>query len=159
MKRSLHQKRVRCTQCQYEAVWGPEAIATRLREMGHLRRDHQPTIEWVEAVAAAVSDQFPCTRCGATGLVWDDVSDDDADFDVETLARPCEVCRQPIPRERLEVYRQATRCARCQDQPAQPVDAADFCPRCGSVLEVRPRRGAGVARYAQTCPACGYRGK
>jgi RNA polymerase-binding transcription factor DksA len=71
----------------------------------------------------------------------------------------CEICRQPIPDERLEFNPRATRCAACQDAADRGASFAEpeYCPKCGAIVELRVSRGGGVTRYKLWCtsnPPC-----
>ena len=66
---------------------------------------------------------------------------------------------EPIPPERLEILPGTRRCVKCQNA-AELGDARDepeFCPKCGSLVELRVSRGAGITRYKRVCtgvPPC-----
>jgi RNA polymerase-binding transcription factor DksA len=71
----------------------------------------------------------------------------------------CEICREPIPRERLEIKPNATRCVACQDAAdrGRSFVEPDYCPKCGSLLELRVSRSGGITRYKLWCtgiPSC-----
>lgn len=155
MDRSSRIQRVTCPHCGHYAVWGPEIFRARLNDLGRLRREENPSWDLVSALIEVLAPQFPCGVCHRTGLQFEPWQDD---FEDGPVGRPCEVCQQLIPAERLEIFLQTTRCVSCQSTNAQPVDASDFCPRCGNLLQTRARRGAGIARYESSCRACGYHG-
>ena len=102
--------------------------------------------------------RLTCDTCGEPGLLIDTnpAAADDADWQVAVV---CEVCRKPIPDERLDVFPDARRCVDCQNAEEQgraPIEP-DYCPKCGAVVELRVSRGGGVTRYKQACtgqPPC-----
>lgn len=101
--------------------------------------------------------KLSCDACGKSGLLLG--SEDELDENDWHTAKVCEVCRQPIPAERLEVFPQATRCVNCQtaEDRGETKPDFDYCPQCGAVLELRVSRGGGVTRYKQFCtgnPSC-----
>jgi predicted RNA-binding Zn-ribbon protein involved in translation (DUF1610 family) len=147
-------RRIRCSECGWQRVWGPEEMQQQLRAHGQLKRATNPEPELVRELLARLLPQIGCPDCGATELGW---STQLEDFEDWGDAKACEVCKQIIPAERLEVFPQATRCAACQDKPAPATEDADFCPRCGGLLAVRQQRGSGISRYVVSCADCGYR--
>lgn len=155
MAKSSLLKRVHCPHCDHHTFWGPEAMLARLREQGRMRRDKSPNIDTIWLLLESILDQVPCEACHQSGLELQDWSDD---FDDDLGVKPCQRCKQPIPRERLEALPGTTRCVACQGKPLTPQDESDFCPRCGSHLSVSTSRGAGVTRYVQRCSGCGYVG-
>jgi hypothetical protein len=82
--------------------------------------------------------------------------DDDADWQAAVL---CEICREPIPPERVEALPGVKRCVACQNNTEAGIDfeEPEFCPRCGAIVEVRVSRGSGITRYRRFCtgmPPC-----
>lgn len=155
MNLSTHLQRVQCSACGWQRVFGPEEMLQLLRGQGKLRRETQPASELIRQLFDTVLPQSECPDCRHRGLTQQPLDDSAAAWGD---ARRCELCRNPIPAERLEVFPRATRCASCQDRPSGPSGADDFCPRCGGVLKVRASNSAGIARYITACPDCGYRG-
>ncbi len=125
----------------------------RLRAQGKLRRERDPDPNLILHLTELEMPFLVCPECSQGGLTWEQVRDD---FDDWGDARRCQLCREPIPPERLEIFPDSVRCAKCQDR-SDPAQADDFCPRCGGLLRVQARGGAGLARYASVCPDCGYR--
>jgi len=106
-----------------------------------------------------------CKRVGLTLAEADDGDFDDAEFDNGVAgdwqaAVMCQVCREPIPPERLEFVPDAKHCVACQGKAelgALPDDDPEFCPKCGSLVELRVSRGSGITRYKRFCtgmPPC-----
>jgi hypothetical protein len=105
-------------------------------------------------LARVAAPQATCGACGGAGLCLQ--ADSDSDW---PEAPRCGQCGAAIPAERLEVFPNAELCAACQaaSDAGRVAPAADYCPRCGSAMQVRPMRGAGVTRYRLTCsrwPEC-----
>lgn len=151
-------KQLHCPGCGYQTTLGADDIAVRLRLLGHLRRDADPDEGVLAELLASSAQNMTCPTCKSVGLgVSDTAAQDDADdWQAAVL---CEVCSQPIPEERLEFAPDAKRCVDCQQKaelgtlPEEP----DFCPRCGSLVELRVSRGAGLTRYKRFCtgdPPC-----
>lgn len=147
-----------CRHCQWWTLCGEAEIVRRLRAVGAFRRSAEPPEELVREVLRSHGPQLACDRCKETGLsVRVDAAGDDAgEWDQVVL---CEICRQPIPPERLEFNPRATRCAKCQDAADRGQSQAepDYCPRCGAIMELRVSRGGGITRYKLFCtgnPPC-----
>ena len=124
----------------------------RLRLVGQLRRDKNPDDAIVLALLSESAPRMTCPGCKAIGLAVSDVDelDDDGDWQAAVL---CEICRQPIDPERLEVLPEARRCTDCQHKSETgtlPDDDPEFCPRCGALVELRVSRG-GITRYKRFC--------
>ncbi len=120
-----------------------------------LRRDAEPDAATVEELLRHAASRFVCVACEAIGLELFDEDPHAAAAWGEAVK--CEVCQTVIPRERLEVLPGTRRCANCQsrEEQGQEVDTADYCPRCGDILQLRPRTGSGLAGYRAYCPTCG----
>ena len=147
-----------CSQCGWQTTSGEDQLATRLRTIGLLRRAPHPPREMVAELLKSNASRLPCDQCANIGLLIgpaDDV-DDSTDWQQAVV---CEVCRKPIPPERLEIFPNAQRCVACQDvadRGAEP-EEPDFCPKCGSLVELRVSRGSGTTRYKLFCtgnPPC-----
>jgi predicted RNA-binding Zn-ribbon protein involved in translation (DUF1610 family) len=119
-----------------------------------LKRDDAREPELLLQLARAAAAQLLCDTCGSGGVNTEFASDAD-EWDLPT--KDCAACGAKIPLERLELFPDIDLCAACQQQTerGQTPDAHDdYCPRCGTRMIVRPRRGSGLAGYEQTCPAC-----
>jgi hypothetical protein len=142
-----------CPQCGDERTLTLEGLAQELRGLGMLKRTDDWNETWGLALAAAARERLLCNQCGAGGVVVSPAPDDEWDL----LARPCAACGSPIPGERVALYPDTTLCARCQESVEAgrtPDGHDDFCPHCGERMTVRMKRGSGIARYEQICPAC-----
>ena len=147
-----------CLGCGWRTVCGAEQLALRLRRLGLLRRAPHPPDEVVGELLAVHVERLMCDSCGAAGLVV--LPRDECDSgDYWQQAVICEVCRQPIPTERLEVVPNSRRCVGCQDlaDRGEELDEPEYCPKCGALVELRVSRGGGLTRYKRFCtgdPPC-----
>jgi predicted RNA-binding Zn-ribbon protein involved in translation (DUF1610 family) len=148
-------RRVRCNACSWQRVWGPEEMQQQLRAQGQLRRAPKPEPDLVLALLERALPNLPCPDCGDQKLSW---STQLEDFDDWGDVKRCELCKQVIPAERLEIFPKSTRCAACQDQPTPATHESDYCPRCGGLLQLRRHSGSGLSRYIVACSDCGFRG-
>lgn len=144
-----------CEACGWRTTCGEEQVAQRLRKLGLLRRASHPPEEMVRELLVANLAKLACDNCQKLGLLLGEEVDDD-DWQ---QARVCEVCKKPIPPERLEVFPDSKRCVECQnlsdrgEEPEEP----DFCPRCGALVELRVSQAGGLTRYKRFCtgsPPC-----
>lgn len=148
-----------CNTCGWRTVCGPGEIVSRLRLVGLLRRDGDPDEEILAALLPEAAERMTCSGCKGIGLSvseTDHVPDDD-DWQAAVL---CESCRKPIDPERLEVFPNSKRCVACQSRREAGIpdeEEPEFCPRCGSLVELRVSRGGGLTRYKRFCtgqPSC-----
>lgn len=157
-----------CQSCGWRTTCGEDEIARRLRTLGLLRRSPHPPTELVGELLRVNAHRLACDACLKAGLAIiahgdggplrsPTLGDDDAgDWQQAAI---CEICREEIPPERLEVFPNAKLCAKCQnlsDQNKSPAPP-EFCPKCGALLEMRVNRGGGITRYKQFCtgePPC-----
>jgi Zn finger protein HypA/HybF involved in hydrogenase expression len=149
---------LKCENCGWRTFYGQAESERRLRGLGLLRRAPHPPKEMVSELLAANLHRLKCDACGFVGLLVGTDDEADASFDWQQAVL-YQICNRPIPPERLEVFPQATRCVDCQDASDRGIEKAEpeFCPKCGSLLELRVSRGAGVTRYKQFCtgnPPC-----
>jgi len=145
-----------CPQCRWRALCNQAEVEHRLRGLGLLRRD--PPGELVAELLTANIARLSCDACGNTGIVLGQPEEDEAWGDWQQ-AVVCEVCKKPIPPERVEVFPDAKRCVDCQSvaDRGEDTEEPEFCPKCGSLVELRVSRGAGITRYKRFCtgsPAC-----
>jgi Zn finger protein HypA/HybF involved in hydrogenase expression len=149
---------LKCQRCGWRTCCGQQEIERRLRGLGLLRRAPHPPEELVRELLAANLSRLKCDACGFAGLRLGKIDQADAPGDWQQVVL-CQICNQPITPERLEVFPYATRCVDCQDASDRGVETAEpeFCPKCGSLLELRVSRGSGIIRYKQFCtnsPPC-----
>jgi RNA polymerase-binding transcription factor DksA len=146
-----------CLACGARATLSAIDVLARLRAAGLLKRAKEPDAETVAELLKSTATTWACERCGRTGLAVEAARDDLANEDWGQ-AKACERCHAPIPAERLELFPQTTLCVRCQ-QGAEQGDDPEYCPRCGSILEIRRLRGSGLTRYVMECPSCNWSGR
>ncbi len=149
-----------CRSCRWRTLLSHDQLVGRLRLLGQLRRDNRPTRDLVLALAPSACQQMACPECGAEGLAFNPLEEADDDGDWQA-AKLCEICRQPIPPERLEALPTTKRCVACQhkaDTGTLPDDDPEFCQRCGGLLELRVSTGPGLTRYRRVCTSCGAKG-
>jgi hypothetical protein len=123
-----------------------------------LRREPEPDDDLVAALLVEAAPRMTCPVCKEQALsaTPTDVGDNE-EWQAAVL---CEVCRGPIPPERLEAVPGTKRCAACQGkaEAGQLADAEpEYCPHCGAIVELRVSRGSGITRYKRFCtgdPAC-----
>ena len=150
-----------CRNCEWRTVCGPADAAARLRLIGLFRREPNPDEEILAALLVESAPRITCPICKEKRLVATPADHtagaDDGDWQAAVL---CEVCRSPIPPERIEAIPGAKRCARCQEKTetgelseCEP----EYCPQCGALVEIRVSRGSGITRYKRVCtgdPPC-----
>lgn len=148
-----------CPACGWRTLGGPAEAAGWLRSVGLLRRDGEPDEAIVAALLPEATGRMTCPACKRVGLVIGDAAEEE-DGDDWQAAVLCDGCRRPIDPERLEVFPNTRRCVACQsrrESGAPEPDEPEFCPRCGSLVELRVSRGGGLTRYKRFCtgsPPC-----
>jgi Zn finger protein HypA/HybF involved in hydrogenase expression len=147
-----------CGDCGWWTLCGEAEIVRRLRQLGLFRRASDPPADLVREVLGANAARLHCDRCRATSLAIREGAEADDSGAWEQVV-VCEICRQPVPLERLEILPRTKRCAACQDaadRGASP-NEPDYCPKCGAIVELRVSRGGGITRYKLWCtnnPPC-----
>lgn len=147
-------KLLTCPACGWRTLAGSADLATRLRLLGQLRREAEPADGLIEALLPEAAPRMTCPGCKAIGLRVADAAEEDDDRDDWQAAILCERCRQPIPPERLEALPESRRCVGCQglsEAGADDADEPEFCPRCGSLMELRVSGRGGLTRYRLFC--------
>lgn len=154
---------VRCRSCGERVEITVAAAEERLRALGFLRRGGEPSHELLRELAleAVASGRLvTCPSCG--GNTFADAANDTPSGDAGDSelwpgdVRTCEQCGQSIDPERVELFPATKLCTPCQ----RKVDAGgttndhEYCPRCGDILQLRPRR-SGLASYGRYCQSCG----
>ncbi|HMP06804.1 MAG TPA: TraR/DksA C4-type zinc finger protein [Lacipirellulaceae bacterium] len=137
---------------------GEEELVRRLRRLGLFRRAAEPPAAIVREMLTVHEHRLACDGCGAAAVNVR-LGGDGSDDSIWEQVVVCEICRQAIPAERLKFAPTATRCAACQTavDRGQAGVPAEYCPRCGSLLELRVSRSNGITRYKQFCtgnPPC-----
>jgi RNA polymerase-binding transcription factor DksA len=150
-----------CRSCRWRTVCDRSDAIARLRLIGQLRRDPDPDDQLLAALFINSASQMTCPICKERRLhakpADPDSEPDDGDWQAAVL---CEVCRQPIPPERLNALPDTKRCVACQGKSEAGVaadEAPEYCPHCGSLVELRVSRGTGITRYRRFCtgqPPC-----
>lgn len=141
-----------CPHCRASVMHGAPEMLQRVQSLGMLRREQQPAPDLVAELFRASVSRMPCGECGRTGLTLSPVPDDEA-WGGE---RRCEACSQLIPPERVQLLPGVKLCVACQGkrESGAAIGPAEYCPKCGSVLQVKLRSGDGLAGYRQYCPEC-----
>ena len=146
--------RVTCSACCTTAFWGPEQVLARLRAVGMLRREKEPAWDLIIELFPTAAARLVCDKCGHQGLQVSEAQDEWDDADGAT-SRSCIDCGLPVSTERLAAFPDTQRCMRCQQAAEQGEDvASDYCPRCGTAMQLQRRRGGGLAGYQMVCPEC-----
>lgn len=147
-----------CRNCGWQTTCGRDDAVARLRIVGMLRREPDPDEEVVTALLVEAAPRMTCPLCKEKRLHAKATEDVDAeDWQAAVL---CEICREPIDPERLEVIPGTKRCTACQGKSETgQLDEIepDYCPNCGALIEVRVSRGGGITRYRRVCtgkPPC-----
>jgi hypothetical protein len=147
--------RIRCRACGFVQDYSLTEMVSQLRAAGLLKATSDSSPDVIRALYIASAAKLPCPDCEFIGITASDAPADDDE--AWGQARACELCRQPIPTERLELLPDTRLCAACQakDERGEASDhEREFCPRCGTVMQVTQSRGPGISRYALRCPAC-----
>ena len=143
---------LRCPQCRWRETCGPGEIARWLTAARKLRPNRMPELEILYELFYATAPQLACPKCGHTGLGVSNALDDEHAW---PGTPGCAACGKPIPRQRLVAQPDARLCAACQQlkEEGRPIEERDFCPRCGSPLEVRVVGQGQHTRYVLSCSA------
>jgi predicted RNA-binding Zn-ribbon protein involved in translation (DUF1610 family) len=130
-----------------------------LLRAGMLRRNAKPSLGEMRELLPTAAPALTCPDCGHSGLLVGNESEEEASW---PGTRRCQSCGQPIQPERLEVFPAAELCVSCQGRADRglPQQSDEFCPRCGSRMELRPTRRKGITRQEMLCsdPRCQRRG-
>jgi hypothetical protein len=154
MTRGPERLRISCPHCSAEERVDRAELAARLRRLGMLKRDDERDVRYLLQLAKGSRAGIECSTCGSGGVKVDLA---EAADEWDGPRRACAACGAAIPPERLQLLPDAELCAACQqriDGGQSPDQHDDFCPRCGTRMTVRPRRGRGIAGYEMICPAC-----
>jgi Zn finger protein HypA/HybF involved in hydrogenase expression len=149
-----------CRNCGWRTVCGRDDAIARLKIVGMLRRDPDPDEDLLRALFTEAAPRMTCPLCKEHRLHAVDhdplAAADDDDWQSAVL---CEVCREPIPPERVEALPGVKRCVACQGNRESGIseEEPEYCPHCGSLVEIRVGRGSGITRYRRFCtgePPC-----
>jgi DNA-directed RNA polymerase subunit M/transcription elongation factor TFIIS len=154
MSRSYYHE-LTCPACGAREGLRPDQLLERLRVAGVMRRAIEPDEAEIVELFKAQQSKLACATCGSIGLVLEEPSAKEEDEDWGD-PKPCEQCGALIPAERLELFPSTTLCMKCQQQSEKggASGPAEYCPRCGSIMQLRKARGSGITRYVMECPAC-----
>jgi hypothetical protein len=152
---------LRCRNCSWRSICGRDEAIARLRSIGRLRRNPDADDALIATLMTDSAGRMACPACDATGLIAQ-VADpgwggDESEWQAAVL---CEICRKPVPPERLAALPQTKRCVACQEiaEAGREAEQSDeYCPQCGALVELRVSRGAGITRYKRFCtgiPPC-----
>ena len=143
---------LRCPACSWSEQCGPAAAARWLGRAGKVRAGREPEPAILFELLRVTAPRLACPGCGAVGLAAGPAADDEIDW---PGPKPCAGCSRPISQERLEAMPGATLCAECQGQEERGGHAGEgeYCPKCGSLMELRLSRAGGITRYAMACTA------
>ncbi len=147
-----------CRLCGHRQRVGLPEMVEHLRQLGMFKRQREPD---PQLVSELFHEQVPLLRCASCRKPgYDPDASDVWDDEQWGGARRCELCQAPIPAERLEVFPDTRRCVKCQQSAdrGEDVGAEQYCPRCGAIMKLSQRGGAGLAGYVMRCPDCRYTG-
>jgi predicted RNA-binding Zn-ribbon protein involved in translation (DUF1610 family) len=146
---------LRCPACGWSAVCGPPQMIDWLARHRLIKSTSDIDIDVLAELFRTSAGRFVCPQCGQSGLVA--TPGESLEDEAWGEARKCESCGAPIPPERLEVFPGARLCVACQnrEERGELTGPAEYCPRCGSIMELSQSRGSGITRYVMTCRVCG----
>ncbi len=147
-------KKLHCRSCSWQTTSGREDLISRLQLVGLLRRDNDPEDEIILALLEDAAARMTCPSCKSIGLVASDSEETETEWDDDWQAAVlCNHCRKPIPPERVEALPGVKQCVECQgmEETGTLPEEPDFCPRCGSLVEIRVSQSGGITRYKQFC--------
>lgn len=152
MREPIRYLELRCPQCRRRETCGPQQIVDWLLKARKLRPNRVPELEILYELFAAAAGQFTCPGCKHAGL---DVANALDDVHAFPPAPACAACGLAIEPERVEAIPNVRFCAACQRkrESGRPVEEKDYCPRCGSPMEVRVIQDGARTRYVLGCSA------
>ncbi|MDZ4821438.1 MAG: TraR/DksA C4-type zinc finger protein [Planctomycetota bacterium] len=151
--------RVTCSACQWSNSIDTENQSAWLSRARLLRDTSTVDADLVCELFLGSISKLKCPLCQQSAIYARRIDSDDletSDDESWGMARRCEVCKQPIAAERIEIFPDTRLCTKCQqtdDRGELPV-AREYCPRCGSVMQLRQSTGGGLTRYLMTCLSC-----
>lgn len=145
-----------CPACEHAEETPADALPQRLRGAGLLRRvaaEEARDTPYLLELAKGAKEKVLCPACGRAGYVPKIIPEDESEWGG---AKKCQRCGAAIAPERLQVLPDAALCSPCQNAQEQgTAGEEEYCPRCGTPMKVRPKRGRGIAGYELACPGCG----
>lgn len=163
-----------CPHCHQSRPWTQADRLVWLHQSGFLRKHKDPVDEIVQEMFRLKLAELPCPNCHKPGVkivpTVQAVEDNDDEWDTTgggegsaAAAKYCVDCREQIDPERVELFRDVTRCIDCQrrfengEQSGKSAvfSADDLCPRCGDFLQTHRNRSSRTA-YRVQCQGCGY---
>jgi hypothetical protein len=149
---------LKCRRCEWRTICGLDDAIARLRLIGLLRREPDPAEDLVVALFVEAARRMTCPICKEKSLFAQPSNAENPD-DWQTAVL-CEICREPIPPERLEAIPGVQRCTACAaiaEAGQLPEVEPEYCPNCGALMEIRVSRAGGITRYKHFCtgnPPC-----
>jgi ssDNA-binding Zn-finger/Zn-ribbon topoisomerase 1 len=146
-----------CPACTWRSVHAdPASMEARLRAGGFLLNEKTPGAAALRGMLLGSGSRLACPECGSRGLETRPHHAGDGDWQE---AVTCEVCRKPIPPERVEALPGVRRCVTCQqaEEWGAAREEPEYCPKCGSPMVLRVSRASGATRYKLFCtgsPPC-----
>lgn len=148
-----------CPACSHTEETSQDALFERLRGAGLLRRveaEEAKDLDYLLQLAGSAKAKLLCPSCGSADYLPKLAADESETWGD---ARKCIGCNASISPERLEVFPDTTLCPSCQQKSEKGTSGeVEYCPRCGTPMQIRQRRGRGIATYELACPSCGGRG-
>lgn len=153
--------KIHCPECNWKQTLDLSLRVTLLKAAGLFRRDKSPASEIVQQLFLEKQTELFCPQCGEPGLRCltpnrgdEAIEEDDAQWG---STRKCIGCGTAIPALRLEILPETKQCTQCAASGRTSIeDDREFCPRCGSVMQLDAIRNRGLARYKMRCKDCGY---
>lgn len=141
-----------CPDCDWLQVAGRDEMHRALVQAKLAKPGYIPDPELLTELLATAAPRLPCGGCGRPGIIIRPCAEDDeAQWE---WAPVCELCKKPIPPERLEAIPDARTCVACQQKDERGEAAeVEYCPSCGSLMAYRTSRERGVTRYVLVCTA------
>lgn len=147
---------LQCIQCSSERRVTNQQLLELVQSHGMLRRESKPELELVLELMGTIIAKVSCDQCGGIGVLLQDDWPDD--WSTEVL---CDGCKAIIPAERLEIFPDTRFCPTCQsshESGVTPGEEVEYCLRCGGMMKLMKRGGAGLTGYTSVCSDCGKRG-
>ena len=144
---------VRCVHCRFVELWGLERALRELVQTGRYRARADFDPEMIRELFLIHADKINCPQCDQKTLTARIAPPDFWSWTAETC---CEQCGRIISSERLAAVPDATLCISCQTaiERGEPADEAQYCPRCGEIMKLKPVSQSGITRYEPVCPNC-----